>query len=147
MAGFHWPTPLANKYRARSTYYCLHCGKTCLPNPQFNKQGHRLTTLCPACGQYAQFFSSNLEFTRYLDLHNLEIYGDISDLELQPRFPIKIKNPQGVEILVTTYVADFRYKNKEGKEVVEDVKGFKTAIYRLKKKLVKAYYGISILET
>jgi len=48
---------------------------------------------------------------------------------------------------VTTYVADFRYKNKEGKEVVEDVKGFKTAIYRLKKKLVKAYYGISILET
>jgi hypothetical protein len=30
--------------------------------------------------------------------------------------------------------------------VVEDVKGFRTPLYRLKKKLIEAQYGIAIIE-
>ncbi len=49
------------------------------------------------------------------------------------------------------YIADFRYfDNERNVAVVEDVKGGKatmTPIYRLKKKLVKALYGIEIVET
>jgi hypothetical protein len=47
--------------------------------------------------------------------------------------------------LICTYVADFKYL-ENGKEVVEDVKGFKTPVYKLKKKLVEAIYGIEIIE-
>jgi len=36
---------------------------------------------------------------------------------------------------------------QDGKEVIEDVKGFKTPVYRLKKKLMLAIHGIDILET
>ena len=86
-------------------------------------------------------FDSIKEGRRYLDLRLLEKAGQIFDLELQPKFPIEIN---GVKIC--TYKADFRYKTEHG-EVVEDVKGYKTAIYNLKKKLVKAVYDVNIFET
>jgi hypothetical protein len=36
--------------------------------------------------------------------------------------------------------------DKDGKEVVEDVKGFRTAVFMLKRHLMKAMYGIEIQE-
>ena len=36
--------------------------------------------------------------------------------------------------------------DKRGNVITEDVKGVKTAVYQLKKKLMKAIYGIDILE-
>lgn len=36
--------------------------------------------------------------------------------------------------------------DERGARIVEDVKGFKTPVYRLKKKLVEALYGIQIRE-
>jgi hypothetical protein len=47
------------------------------------------------------------------------------------------------------YKADFRYENvATSSVVVEDVKSpvTKTAVYRLKSKLVKALYGVEIIE-
>jgi hypothetical protein len=47
------------------------------------------------------------------------------------------------------YKADFRYEEvATSAVVVEDVKSpvTKTAVYRLKKKLVKALYGVEIIE-
>jgi len=35
---------------------------------------------------------------------------------------------------------------ENGNKIVEDVKGYKTAIYRIKKKCVEAYYNIKIRE-
>ncbi len=76
--------------------------------------------------------------------------GDITHLEVHPRFRCII---DGVK--VCDYVADFSYidvketglQGQEGCQVVEDVKGFKTDIYRLKKKLVEALYrGTKIIE-
>ena len=86
-------------------------------------------------------FHSKKEGKRYQDLSILEKAGMIQALELQPRYTMVINDRK-----VTTYVADFRY-TEDGKTVVEDTKGFKTDVYKLKKKLMLALYDIEIKET
>ena len=80
---------------------------------------------------------------RYKELALMQRVGQISGLELQPRYLCEIG-----DVLICAYVADFRYRDEGGGAlVVEDVKGFKTPVYKLKKKLVEAIYGLEILET
>jgi uncharacterized protein related to proFAR isomerase len=49
------------------------------------------------------------------------------------------------------YIADFVYVAEldfiDGRETVEDVKGFKTPEYKLKRKFMKHVHNIEILET
>ena len=86
-------------------------------------------------------FDSKKEAARYKELILLEKSGLISHLELQPRYDCVVNGKK-----ICSYRADFRYFNDQN-SVVEDVKGFKTPVYRLKKKLVEALYpGIRILE-
>ena len=86
-------------------------------------------------------FASTKEGKRYTELKLLERAGEISRLELQPRYDITING-----VKVCTYVADFSYFDKSSR-VVEDVKGMKTPVYRLKRKLVEALYpGVKITE-
>lgn len=88
-------------------------------------------------------FASKAEATAYQNRLLAVRSGLIADLELQPRYPLVVN---GVEI--GEYIADFRYRNcTTGAVVVEDVKGVRTPVYLLKRKLVKALYGIDILET
>jgi hypothetical protein len=96
-------------------------------------------------------FASMKEAGHYQGLKLREKAGEIWDLELQPRYPIEVRG-----VKVCTYVGDFRYRERgdlvskgDGQAhflVVDDVKGFKTPVYRLKKKLVEALYGIEIRE-
>lgn len=87
-------------------------------------------------------FPSQAEWRRYKELKLLKKGGVIRDLELQPRYPLRVNG-----ILVTTYVADFRYwDNEKEEQVVEDVKGVVTDVYRLKKKLMCAVHGIDVVE-
>lgn len=86
-------------------------------------------------------FYSKAEARRYSCLKLLEKSGEISDLSLQPRFDLIVNGKK-----CGFYKADFKYIDG-GKEVVEDVKGMKTPVYNLKKKLVKAIYDIDIYET
>jgi hypothetical protein len=92
-------------------------------------------------------FASKKEAKRYSELKLLERAGEIQNLELQPRFELQASGgaPLGA------YVADFRFYERRQHvnvfhEVVEDVKGFKTPLYRWKKKHVEAQYGITIRE-
>lgn len=85
-------------------------------------------------------FDSQKEAKRYGELKLLEHAGVITDLQLQPPFKLEV---HGVKIC--TYRADFRY-TENGKDVVEDVKGVLTPVYRIKKKLMFAIYGIEIKE-
>jgi hypothetical protein len=88
-------------------------------------------------------FDSKKEARRYQDLKLLEKSGAISKLILQPSLRIEVNG-----VKVCDYRADFSYyDNGTNKRIWEDVKGVKTSIYRLKKKLVFALYGIEILET
>lgn len=89
-------------------------------------------------------FDSKKEAKRYCELKLLEASGQIRLLECQPRFAIEIDGHK-----ITTYVADFAYVDTKAGRVIEDVKGgsaTKTPVYRLKKKLVEAVYGIEIRE-
>lgn len=85
-------------------------------------------------------FDSLAELRRYRELRMLEAAGVIAGLEVHPRYPLVVN---GVE--VANYLADFRYV-EEGVQKVEDVKGVRTAVYRLKAKLMRAIYGIKVIE-
>lgn len=87
-------------------------------------------------------FASKKEARRYGELRLMQMAKLISSLELQPRFPITLNGNH-----ICDYVADFSYYEKSGKLVVEDAKGVRTPMYRLKKKMVKAQYGIEVRET
>jgi hypothetical protein len=86
-------------------------------------------------------FASKAEAARYGVLKMLQRGGAISALTLQVKFPIVVN-----EIKICTYIADFVYK-ENGRDVVEDVKGILTPAYRLKRKLMLACHGITVLET
>lgn len=86
-------------------------------------------------------FDSKRELKRWQELVLLQRGGVIADLERQVRFPMK-----HCGIKICTYVADFTYTEGD-RFVVEDCKGFRDRVYLLKKKLVRAFYGVQILET
>lgn len=75
-------------------------------------------------------FDSKAEMARYGSLRLLELTNQISDLELQPVFELPGK---------VRYRADFKYV-ENGKTIVEDVKGFETASWKIKKKLFLETY-------
>lgn len=87
-------------------------------------------------------FPSRKEGRRYCVLKQLERAGLISNLRLQVPYKLVVNG-----VLVSEYVADFVYDNAEAKDIVEDVKGHRTREYLMKRKLMKACHGITILET
>jgi hypothetical protein len=95
-------------------------------------------------------FPSQREAVRYSELKLLERSGEITHLELQPRFDLTING-----VNCGFWKADFRYftrptNTKRGEYIVEDVKSTGTAkepIHRLKVKLVEALYpGVKVTE-
>jgi hypothetical protein len=89
-------------------------------------------------------FDSQKEANRYAELLLLERAGLISNIELQPRYDLVVNGHK-----IGFYRADFRYEDvATSSVVVEDVKSpvTRTAVYQLKKKLIKALYNISIVE-
>lgn len=86
-------------------------------------------------------FDSKKEADRYGKLKLLKMAGEIIYIELQPRFDIKINGK-----FCGFYKADFRITWKSGNVTIEDVKGMKTPVYNLKKKIIEAMYGIKIIE-
>lgn len=93
-------------------------------------------------------FASRREEKRWYQLCLLEKAGQISNLQKQVRFqliPSQRVNGKVVE-RACDYVADFVYE-EDGQKVVEDCKGYKTDVYRIKKKLFLQRYGIQIRES
>lgn len=94
-------------------------------------------------------FDSAREAKRYQELKLMERAGIIRDLQRQVRYElIPAFDVGGKHYRPTAYIADFTYTDaKTGKKVVEDVKGMRTDVYRLKAKMFAYKYGVSILET
>lgn len=107
-------------------------------------------------------FDSKKEYQRYIELENMERKGEISDLKTQVKYILipaqrepSTFNSRGKEVKgkvlerECSYIADFEYV-KDGKKVVEDVKGFKRgqayALYSIKRKLMLFIHGISVKE-
>ena len=88
-------------------------------------------------------FDSKKEGKRYLYLKDLKDKGEISNLELQKEFVLVPKQEGERPVL---YLADFYYIDKDGKEVVEDTKGWRTSDYVIKRKLMQWVHKIKITE-
>ena len=92
-------------------------------------------------------WDSKAEFEYFLILKDKEKFGQIKNLrrqvsiEIQPSF----KDSNGKTIKAITYKADFVYEDQDGKKHIVDVKGMKTDVYKLKKKML-LYKGIEIEE-
>jgi hypothetical protein len=87
-------------------------------------------------------FASKAEAKRYAELKLLERAGQIDRLVLQAEFPLYAKDTK-----LGKYIADFYYFDRRtSQHVIEDVKGFKTPLYRWKKKHVEAEYGFPVIE-
>ena len=96
-----------------------------------------------------QVFDSVKEYHRWGCLRLLERAGKIHDLKRQVKYeliPFQYKSGKVVE-RGCYYIADFVYKDSTGELVVEDCKGYKTEVYRIKKKLMLWVHGIKIKET
>lgn len=94
-------------------------------------------------------FPSRREAERYQQLRLMESQGVIYALLVgamgRERCEFKF-DLNGVRLC--SYVADFIYRRVcDGVQVVEDCKGFRNRMYRLKKKMMRAFYGVEILET
>lgn len=85
-------------------------------------------------------FDSIAESQRYQQLKLLERAKAIIDLKRQVKFVLIDKSQYGREV---SYIADFTYY-EGNKLVVEDVKGIKTDIFKLKARLFAERYGFEI---
>lgn len=104
-------------------------------------------------------FDSQKEAGRYRELRLLERAGKIKDLELQVAF-LLLPAQYGIEDgqykcleRELKYIADFVYlESREGpngttwSKVVEDAKGVKTEVYKIKRKLLLKFFGLRIRE-
>ena len=92
-------------------------------------------------------FDSKRELARYKQLLQMQRAGIISEItrqvvfELAPACIIGGRKKPPLK-----YIADFCY-SENGAEIVEDVKGFKTKEYRIKRHLMQTVHGIAIKET
>lgn len=93
-------------------------------------------------------FDSKKEMQRYKELVLLKNEGIISSLELQKKFELQPSYKRnGKTIRSISYIADFYYyDNVKRQYVVEDTKGVKTEVYKLKKKLFEYKYNLTIDE-
>lgn len=103
-------------------------------------------------------FDSLKEARRFRELRLLETAGEITNLQTQVKFELipaqyepdiigkrgGVKRGKLIE-RECSYVADFVY-TKDGKQVVEDTKGFRTTDYIIKRKLMLYIHGIRIQE-
>ena len=103
-------------------------------------------------------FDSQRELNRWLELKLLERAGEIRQLRRQVKYQLipaqrepDTIGPRGgvhkgrlIEPEVS-YIADVVYE-RDGREVVEDAKGFKTDAYLLKRRMMLYIHGIRVRE-
>lgn len=122
-----------SKYGNRHTLTCLRCSGTAIS----------LDRICISCGgDVLHLFDSKAESARYAQLHWWRKAKQISNLVVQPEYPIEVAG-----VVVGKCIADFSYTDNEGHHIVEDIKGGNatdTAISKFKRKCVVAQYGINI---
>ena len=123
-----------------------------------SKYGNRKVTV------NGRVFDSKKEANRYQELLLLEKAGAIRNLRLQVKYILiptqreytnKVytsgKNkgqPKPGKVLERecAYIADFVYYDRDGNVIVEDTKGFRTADYKIKRKLMLYIHGIQVKE-
>ena len=93
-------------------------------------------------------FASKKEANRYTELLQMEKAGLIKDIETQKKFLLLDSfKKNGKTYRQLSYYADFVYFDIYSKKtIVEDVKGVRTEVYKIKKKLFEYKYPLTITE-
>lgn len=93
-------------------------------------------------------FDSKKEMAYYIKLKMLEEKGKIKKLELQKTYELQPSfKVNGKTYRKITYKADFSYiTTADDKLHIADTKGFRTEVYKLKRKMFAYKYGIEIEE-
>ena len=119
------------------------------------------------CQYMGIVFDSKHEMERYRDLYMMQRAGEITDLRTQvpyllipPQFDDAVavefedilagekkkkKKPKLLE-RKCEYIADFVYRDGDGRLVVEDAKGVRTKEYLIKRKLMLYMHKIRVVE-
>ena len=116
-------------------YYRLQQRNRGVTKPTRSKYGNVKTSLD------GEIFASAKEARRWAALRLLEATGEIQELRRQLPYSLDVN-----EVHVAVYIADFAYR-RGGRDIVEDAKGYRTGVYRLKRKLMLALHHIEVLET
>jgi hypothetical protein len=104
-------------------------------------------------------YDSRKEAKRAAELKLMQEQGIISELKEQVKYELIPKQVETIEVptksgfkkkevcleRACTYTADFVYQ-KDGQTIVEDVKGMRLEVYKIKKKLMLSVFGIKITE-
>lgn len=98
----------------------------------------RAPSKCPSCGEPWHGFTadSGAEARRYAELLLMQRSGQIRELQVHPRYTIlpAFEDGQGRRHREIEYEADFAYIEGD-EQVVEDVKGYETDVWKLKQKM------------
>jgi hypothetical protein len=89
------------------------------------------------------WFDSQRELRRWGELQLLQRAGKITDLERQVDFELI---PSGAGLRRIVYRADFVYI-ENGQKVIEDSKGYRDRVYKLKRRLMLWRHNVTIKET
>lgn len=92
-------------------------------------------------------FDSMKEMSWYIKYELMEKSGSIKDLQRQVKFELQPSfKLNGKTIRAINYYADMTYIDKDNKLHVIDIKGMRTEVYKLKKKMMAYKYNIEIEE-
>lgn len=86
-------------------------------------------------------YASKKEAARARELALLMQSGHVARVDPHPVFLLQVNG-----VHVCAYVGDFQVTYPDGRVEIEDVKGVRTTVYKLKKKLMRAVHGIEIVE-
>jgi hypothetical protein len=122
--------------RRGETFRCKACGEPVKVKKNSKHHNKKITI-------DGYVFDSGGEGQRYMDLKFQQRAGLIRDLKVHPRFYFYVGC-----LRIFSYYADYKYfEVRAGQWIVEDYKGQRLPIYRLKKKLIEAQHKIRIVET
>ena len=99
-------------------------------------------------------FDSAKEWRRNQELEIMQKAGEISELNRQVPFVLMQSytitdetTKQGFRtIREIRYIADFTYRLKNGKRIIEDVKGVQTEVFKIKRKLLERKIALGVIE-
>ncbi|EJW90746.1 protein containing DUF1064 [gut metagenome] len=94
-------------------------------------------------------YASRKEHRRASALQMMQRAGLISSLREQVRYElIPVQRDKDGKIIekACAYIADFVYYDEHGNLIVEDTKGVRTDVYKIKRKLMLQVHGIIIHE-
>jgi len=137
--------PKCKKWRAvfdKQVVSCSNCGDTAfslldalVKHGKEGKRKNKYNAKKVKADGYT--FDSQAEYRRYLELKQLFDAGVIGSLEVHPKYSLlaPFTDSFGVKHPGITYEADFCYYDEDGQFIAEDVKGVKTAVFKLKRQL------------